>query len=143
VLSVHEEEAEVQLGIMRVNVPLTDLEPASAAEVEEQTDSTESVTSSSTAQRLAAGKAQRFSDELHLRGMTVEEAVQRLDKYLDDAFLTGQKQVRVVHGKGKGVLRRAVHDYLSTHPNVADYRLAPRAEGGHGATIIVLEEAQV
>ncbi len=77
---------------------------------------------------------------LHLRGKRAEEALAELDKYLDDAALAGLPRVVVVHGKGTGTLRRAVHEYLAHHPGVASFRLAPDAEGGSGATIVDLAE---
>jgi len=131
VLELHEGEAIVQLGIMKVTVSTDELE---AAERESEREKNRE-----RVQELAAGKAETFSPELHLRGMTVDEALHRIDKYLDDAFLAGQKKVRLVHGKGTGTLRRAVHDYLTTHPQIADFRLADRSEGGYGVTVVSLK----
>ena len=70
--------------------------------------------------------------------MTTEEALAELDKYLDDATLAGLPRVTVIHGKGTGTLRRAVHDHLAHHPEVASYRLGGDGEGGSGATIVEL-----
>ena len=79
------------------------------------------------------------ADEVHLRRLTVDEALIKLDKYLNDAFVIGFYQVRVVHGKGTGTLRLMVSRYLTKHPLVKSYRLAGYGEGGAGVTIVELE----
>jgi len=76
--------------------------------------------------------------EVHLRGMRVEEALEKLDRYLNDAFLAGLRSVRVVHGKGTGTLRQVVREVLSGHPLVKSYRPAERNEGGEGVTVAEL-----
>jgi len=76
--------------------------------------------------------------EVHLRHLTVDEALLKLDKYLNDAFMAGLWQVRVVHGKGTGTLRQAAHRALAQHPLVKSYRLGGYGEGGAGVTIVEL-----
>lgn len=76
--------------------------------------------------------------ELRLRRLTVDEALCRLDQYLNEAFMAGLSSVRVVHGKGTGKLRRAVHDSLAKHPLVKSYRLGDYGEGDYGVTIVEL-----
>ena len=76
--------------------------------------------------------------ELDLRGHTVAEALPRVDRYLNDAYLAGLAEVRIVHGKGTGTLRRAVQEDLQKHPLVAAFRLGNRYEGGSGATVVEL-----
>ena len=76
---------------------------------------------------------------LNLRGETVDDALVRLDKYLDDAFVAGAGTVTIVHGKGTGALRKAVHDFLGRHPHVRAFRLGERGEGESGATIVELD----
>jgi len=78
-------------------------------------------------------------DEVRLRQLTVDEALLKLDKYLNDAFVAGFYQVRVIHGKGTGTLRQMVKEYLATHPLVKSFRLAGYGEGGSGVTIVELE----
>lgn len=78
------------------------------------------------------------SDELHLRQLTIDEALPRLDKYLNDAFMAGLYQVRIIHGKGTGALRQAVRKKLDGHPLVSSYRPAGYGEGGAGVTIVEL-----
>jgi DNA mismatch repair protein MutS2 len=79
--------------------------------------------------------------ELHLIGRTRDEASDALEKYLDDAFLAGLGQVRIVHGKGTGALRRTVHELLAAHPLVAEHRAGAPHEGGEGATVATLRDA--
>jgi len=76
--------------------------------------------------------------ELFLRRLTVEEALYRLDQYLYDAFMAGLSSVRIVHGKGTGKLRRAVHESLAKHPLVKSYRLGDYGEGDYGVTVVEL-----
>ena len=78
-------------------------------------------------------------DEVYIRRLTVDEALLKLDKFLNDAFITGYYQVRVVHGKGTGTLRLVVDRYLKKHPLVKSYRLGGYGEGGSGVTIAQLE----
>ncbi|WP_243239450.1 Smr/MutS family protein [Sulfobacillus harzensis] len=78
--------------------------------------------------------------ELDLRGMTGEEAAEALDKYLDDAVLASAPFVRIIHGKGTGVLRRVVSEQLKHDPRVVTYRLGGPGEGGDGVTVAQLEE---
>ena len=77
-------------------------------------------------------------DEVHLRRLTVDEALLKLNQYLDDAFMAGLYQVRVVHGKGTGVLRQTVRQQLAKHPLVKSYRPGDYGEGGAGVTIVEL-----
>ena len=76
--------------------------------------------------------------EVHLRHLTVDEALLKLDRYLDDAFMAGLYQIRVVHGKGTGILRRAVRVYLDGHSLVQSYRPGGYGEGGMGVTVVEL-----
>ena len=76
--------------------------------------------------------------ELLLRRLSVEEALDRLDQYLYDAFMAGLSSVCIVHGKGTGKLRRAVHESLAKHPLVKSYRLGGYGEGDYGVTVVEL-----
>jgi DNA mismatch repair protein MutS2 len=77
---------------------------------------------------------------LDLRGQRVEEILPRLDKYLDNAFLAGLPFVRIIHGKGTGVLRQAVRQQLRDHPLVKSQRSGEHGEGGQGVTVAYLIE---
>jgi len=79
------------------------------------------------------------SREIHLRGMTVEEATEALDRFLDQAVVAGLHQVYVIHGKGTGSLRRGLTDYLKNHPEVESLSLGNWNEGGAGVTIVKLK----
>jgi DNA mismatch repair protein MutS2 len=87
----------------------------------------------------ASAAAGEFNPELMLRGMTVEEALERLDKFLDDAVLAGVGQVYIVHGKGTGTLRKHLTTYLKAHRAVDSIRIGDWNEGGHGVTIARLK----
>ena len=78
--------------------------------------------------------------ELNVIGQTVDEAIARLEKFLDESTLTDQHTIRIVHGHGTGQLRRAIAAFLKKHPLVAHYELAPQNQGGGGATIVELKD---
>jgi len=79
-----------------------------------------------------------MDSELRLRRLTVDEALSLLEQYLYDAYMADLPSVRIVHGKGTGQLRRAVHRFLGTHPLVKSYRLGGYGEGGYGVTVVDL-----
>ena len=85
-------------------------------------------------------KSASFHPELDLRGMLTDEGVDELDKYLDDAYLSGIDQVRIIHGKGTGAMRKAVHQYLRKAPHVKSYRLGVYGEGDTGVTVVELKK---
>jgi len=76
--------------------------------------------------------------EIHLRRLTIDEALIKLDQYLNDTFMSGLYQIRVIHGKGTGTLRQAVREYLGKHSLVKSYRIGGYGEGGAGVTIVEL-----
>lgn len=80
------------------------------------------------------------SGSLDLRGMLVEDAIERVDKFLDNASLDALPSVRLVHGVGSGRLRRAVRELLSRHPHVGSFAAAPDQEGGEGTTVVTLRD---
>ncbi len=77
--------------------------------------------------------------ELMVIGMTADDAVDRVDKFLDQAFLAGIENIRIVHGHGKGILRKAIASFLTDHPQVDRFALAPPEQGGAGATLVTLK----
>ncbi len=125
---VDEGEAEVQVGSFRVRVPVEELE-AHGEGKPSQGPAREDLRGPGTGALPA---------ELNCRGLTVEEALEQVGKYLDRAFLAGLPQVRIIHGKGTGALRRAVREELARHPLVASFRPGARHEGGDGATVVEL-----
>jgi DNA mismatch repair protein MutS2 len=72
--------------------------------------------------------------------MTADEATARVDKFLDEAFYAGTEAVRIIHGHGKGILRRAIATLLTGHPQVEKFQLAPPNQGGGGATLVDLKK---
>ena len=78
--------------------------------------------------------------ELNVIGMTVDQAVDRVSRYLDDTLVTDLHEVRIVHGHGTGQLRKGIAAFLKTHPQVEKYYAAPDNQGGGGATIVELKE---
>ena len=81
-----------------------------------------------------------MSGDLNVIGCTVEEALARTERFLDEMLLTDQRTVRVIHGYGTGQLRRAIAEYLRNHPLVARYEQAPPEQGGGGVTVVELKE---
>lgn len=96
--------------------------------------------SSTSSRRQAVPEADIKSPEIHLRGMTVEEATEALAQFIDQALIAGLRQIYVIHGKGTGTLRRTLTDYLKNHREVESYRLGDWNEGGAGVTIVRLKE---
>ena len=86
--------------------------------------------------RTAKSRKPDINPELDLHAMTVDEAIPLVQEYLNDAFMAGLKEVRIVHGKGTGVLRQAVMRELKKHPLVKSFRSGGRYEGSTGATVV-------
>ena len=122
----------VQMGILRSQVNIRDLEKLA----DDSSDSYASAKTRSGSSKLKMSKSYSVSAEINLIGKTVDEALTELDKYLDDAYLAHLPQVRVVHGKGSGILRKAVHQYLRRQKHVASYRLGEYGEGDSGVTVV-------
>jgi DNA mismatch repair protein MutS2 len=78
--------------------------------------------------------------ELNVIGMTVDQAVDRVSRFLDDTLVTDLHEVRIVHGHGTGQLRKGIQKFLKEHPQVQKYYAAPENQGGGGATIVELKE---
>jgi DNA mismatch repair protein MutS2 len=89
---------------------------------------------------VTSSGSEDMRSEINLIGRTVDEATNDLEKYLDQAFLAGLPRVRVIHGTGMGILRRALREYLRTHPHVAKIEEPSHQEGGAGATVVDLRQ---
>jgi DNA mismatch repair protein MutS2 len=85
-----------------------------------------------------AGEGDNVPTEINVIGQTVDEATRAVEKFVDRAFLSGAVRVRVVHGSGMGILRKALREYLKSHPHVATVSEPPQNEGGGGATVVEL-----
>lgn len=127
VISIGEDGLDVQIGSFRAHL--------TADHVQIETDS-----GTGTADRSATGTVvlpvgESPGSEVHLRGMRAEEALEKLDRYLDRAYRAGLPFVRIVHGKGTGTLRRMVREVLSGNPLVVSFETAAPNEGGEGVTV--------
>lgn len=121
---------KIQVGIMKINSHLSSLRRAKSREKENIGRSTKKIMSS---------KAKNIRAEIDLRGHNQEEAFMELDKYLDDAYIAGLKQVQIIHGKGTGVLRQGVKSYLKSNRHVRTSRLGTLSEGGDGVTVVEIK----
>jgi DNA mismatch repair protein MutS2 len=146
VTALGEEEAEVQVGMLRIRARLTDLQPVSpaaepAAEPGTKTSGDEEPAPGRSPATAIASSIESPGIELDLRGQTTEEALEKLERYLDSAYLAGLPWVRIIHGRGTGKLRQAVRQALSGHPQVKSFELGGDKEGGDGVTVAKLLSA--
>ena len=133
-LSADRSEAEVQMGALRFRVSVDNIERLSKrqAAMQERTQAQPAVT------------LPRYEDlpevapQLDMRGWRVEQALEELDTYLNDAVMLGMSSVRIVHGKGTGALRAAIREQLAHHPLVKSFESAAPQEGGDGVTVVKL-----
>lgn len=127
---------EVRMGIMPMKVKLSDLQRV-------QEEKVESVKTNKTKQKgqisYNVRKTQTISTEIDVRGLMVDEAWPVVDKYLDDAYLSGLKQVTVIHGKGTGALRAGIMQRLKKHPHVEAQRPGTFGEGDMGVTVVTIK----
>jgi DNA mismatch repair protein MutS2 len=124
---------EVEAGFLKMQVPREDI-----AEVVSQASDVARLPKNV---RVEMGpRADVSYRELNLIGQRAEEAVEQVDKFLDSAALASVNRVRIVHGHGMGILKRAVGEFLAHNPHVSRFYPAPQAEGGAGATIVELRE---
>ncbi|MBM6837251.1 endonuclease MutS2, partial [Clostridium saudiense] len=121
-------EVQVEAGIMKINVKLKDLRKVEVTPVKKEKK-----------KRELKLNLKSVESRIDLRGMDAEEACYRTDKYLDEAYMANLGEVTVVHGKGTGILRKAISDMLKKHPHVKSYRLGVYGEGGDGVTIVELK----
>lgn len=123
----------VQMGILRSQVNINDLE------LIEETPAYGTKKTGSASGKIRMSKSASISTEINLIGMTVDEAIAHLDKYLDDAYIAHLPSVRIVHGKGTGALRNAVQNHLKRQKYVKSFRLGEAGEGDAGVTIAEFE----
>ena len=138
VLSLPDENKEVfvQAGIMKFKVPMAELVLDDKAQSE---NAAQKKNSRGISSKVRAGKSMVISPEIDCRGQLVEEALGNIDKYIDDAYLAGLKQIMIIHGKGTGALRSAVQEYLRKNPHVKSYRPGTYGEGEMGVTVVELK----
>lgn len=123
--------ATVQLGIMSSRLPISDLIIQKDNNIKD--DSTKKYGG-----KTAISKAMYISPEINVMGMTVDEAILEIDKYLDDAVIAHLPKVTIIHGKGTGALRNGIHTYLKMNPVVRSFRPGEFGEGEYGVTIVEL-----
>jgi len=123
-------EAVIQAGIMEINIHVSNLKIINERESENIKTGLG---------KIGISKSMNASTEIDLRGLNVEEAVDSVDKFLDDASIAGLKEVTVIHGKGTGILRSGIHQFLRSNPHVKSFRLGRYGEGETGVTVIELK----
>lgn len=131
-LSKNSDQVEVQAGIMKTRVPLSNLRLME----QEKVKTPQPVSRRGTRTDRAHAKVVR---ELDIRGQTAMEALLDVDNFIDAAVMAGVHQLSIIHGKGTGVLRAAVQQHLKKHPSVKSYRLGVFGEGESGVTIVELK----
>lgn len=120
----------VQVGLMKMNVNLKQLAIINKKKKDEKVFQKV---------REFTAKSATISPEIDVRGNNTEEAISIIDKYLDDAAISSLSQVRIIHGKGTGALRKGLHEHFRGHPHVKKFEDAAYNEGGSGATVITLK----
>ncbi|MCL2198055.1 MAG: endonuclease MutS2, partial [Defluviitaleaceae bacterium] len=120
-------ETQIQAGIMKIKVHVSDLSLDEKPPEEK---------AAAFVKKRAAMKSLNISPEIDLRGLMPEEATNQSERYLDEAFLASLSTVTLIHGKGTGVLRTAIHNMLKRQPNVKEFRLGKYGEGEDGVTIV-------
>lgn len=123
-------DVQVQVGVIKMSVPLKDLR---------KVESPRPAGGQSSVAGVMLGKAREISYEIDLRGQYADEAMLLVEKYLDDAYLAGLPRVRLIHGKGTGSLRTAIHRQLKGHHRVKSFRIGEHGEGGLGVTVVELK----
>jgi DNA mismatch repair protein MutS2 len=149
VIALAAEEAEVQVGVMRVRARLTDLElptasggsalPPAKARPAPHSDPSTVPTTDAHSKKAEISLPASPGMELDLRGRRADDALEELDRYLDAAFFAGLPFVRIIHGKGTGRLREAVRQALKDHPHVKSFENGGEKEGGDGVTVAKLD----
>lgn len=137
ITALGEEEAEVQVGMLRIRARLVDIERSGTAAPPEKKPKTFPRKSPGTSISQPPS-IETPHIEIDLRGQRVDDALDALSNYLDAAFLAGMPFVRIIHGKGTGKLRQAVREMLSQHPHVKSFESGGEKEGGEGVTVAKL-----
>ena len=143
VTALGEEEAELQVGRLRVRARLADIEPLGNPGALESDQAGKQPASADVQREETPQTSFTYPEspgvELDLRGQRAEEALAALDRYLERAYLSGLPFVRIIHGKGTGKLRQAVREALGKHAHVASYEAGGEKEGGDGVTVAKLQ----
>jgi DNA mismatch repair protein MutS2 len=126
---------DVEIGSMKMRISREDI-----AEVQQRAGDSpvEAARAKGIKVSLQSGPGGSMPTEINVIGRTVDEATGEVEKFVDRAFLAGMPRVRIVHGSGMGILRKALREYLKKHPHVESVKEAPQNEGGGGATLVEL-----
>jgi DNA mismatch repair protein MutS2 len=139
--NIKDGEVEVRVKALRFREKLENLELVEAApESKSQKSKLEDLRRAAVAEVHLTSAEEPGRSELNVIGQTTDEAVDAVDKFLDEASLASLSQVRIIHGHGTGALRRAIGDLLKEHPHVARFVAAPPDQGGTGATLVELRQ---
>ena len=137
-------EVELGAGKMTMKVPRADIaEVLSGPNTSPAAAAAANPVQAARAQGVSvkiAEEASAAASEINVIGENVDEATRRVEKFVDRAFLAGLPRVRIVHGSGMGILRKALRRYLQQHPHVASVIEPPQNEGGAGATVVELKQ---
>ncbi len=125
---INDKEFLVQIGIIKMKIESSDLEL-----VVDKKKQTKEI------QIIGVKRTSTAKSEVDVRGSTVDDAIMEIDRYLDEAFMEGFKQVSIIHGKGTGALRTGLQDFLKKHPHVNKTRIGQFGEGGSGVTVVELK----
>ncbi len=120
-------QATVQIGLLKMKAKLDELVKIQSEEEKKQTVKTG---------KMVKLRTKSIKPSIDLRGMNLDEAIMEIDKYLDDAYLSGLNEVSIIHGKGTGILREGIKQYLKSHRYVKEFRIGNFNEGGDGVTIV-------
>lgn len=139
---INGDEAEIMVGVMRLRERIENLQAVENEKVLAQTESKLEKLQKQNKKGEAnlSFDEENFRAELNLVGKRTDESEDLLDKFLDEAYLSGFPRVRVIHGMGTGALRNFVHNFLKGHPHVSRYSLASQDQGGNGATVVELKK---
>jgi DNA mismatch repair protein MutS2 len=136
---VDENTFEVQMGIMKMKIARADIAQVVNARSEEKQAVTPVQAARSRGIRLSLQDEDSAPTmEINVIGKNVDEATEEVEKFLDRAFLSGLSRIRIVHGSGMGILRKALREFLRRHPHVATVAEPAQNEGGAGATVVEL-----
>jgi len=139
--SLKDDEAEVRVKSLRLREKLENLELVElAAPAKSKTEKFAGLGKARGNEVHLKAAQQNGRSELNVIGQTTDQAVDAVDKFLDEASMAGLAQVRIIHGHGTGALRRAIADMLKDHPHVARFTAAPQDQGGSGATLAELKQ---
>jgi DNA mismatch repair protein MutS2 len=133
---VDDHNFEVEIGAMKMKVARQDIAEVTSRAGETPLEAARSRKGVSV--QVAHGEDESAPAEINVIGENVEEATRRVEKFVDRAFLAGLPRVRIVHGSGMGILRKALRQYLQRHPHVTGVTEPPQNEGGAGATVVEL-----